>query len=82
MAIASLWAIDQAEDAVIDFVETKLTGSTDEDYDRYWLLIHEVGDKAPATQSYREKTGLQLLADEGVSFIDRSAFTVNDDEVL
>ena len=81
MAIASLWAIDQAEDDVIAFVRTKLAGSTDE-YDRYWLLVHEVGDKAPETQSYREKTGLQLLADKGVSFIDRSAFAVNDDEPM
>lgn len=81
MAIASLWAIDQAQDHVIDFVRTTLTGSTDE-YDRYWLLVHEVGDKAPETQSYREKTGLQLLADEGVAFIDRSAFAVNDDEPM
>ena len=78
MAIASLWAIDQAEDDVVAFVRAKLSGSTDEEYDRYWLLVHEVGDKVPETRSYREKTGLQLLADEGVSFIDRSAFTEND----
>ena len=82
MAIASLWAIEQAEEAVIAFVKTELAGSTDEAYDRYWLLVHEVGDKAPETQSYREKTGLQLLADEEVSFIDRSAFTENDDEPM
>ena len=82
MAIASLWAIEQAEDAVIAFVRNKLAGSTDEEYDRYWLLVHEVGDKAPETQSYRERTGLQLLADEEVSFIDRSAFTENDDEPM
>ncbi len=82
MAIASLWAIDQAEDDVIAFVRTELDASTDEEYDRYWLLVHEVGDKAPETQSYRERTGLQLLADEEVSFIDRSAFTENDEEPL
>ena len=82
MAIASLWAIEQAEDAVIAFVRKKLAGSTDEEYDRYWLLVHEVGDKAPETQSYRERTGLQLLADEEVSFIDRSTFTGNDDEPM
>ena len=82
MAIASLWAIDQAEDDVVVFVKTKLSGSTDEEYDRYWLLVHEVGDNVPETQLYREKTGLQLLADEDVSFIDRSAFTGNDDEPM
>ena len=82
MAIASLWAIDQAEDDVIAFVRTELAGSTDEEYDRYWLLVHEVGDKAPETQSYRERSGLQLLADEGVSFIDRTAFTENDEEPM
>ena len=81
MAIASLWAIDQAGDQVITFVRT-LAGRTDEEYDRYWLLIHEVGDKAPETQAYRERSGLRLLADEGVSFIDRSAFAVNDDEPM
>ncbi len=80
MAIASLWAIGQAEEDVIAFVRTELADSTDEGYDRYWLLVHEVGDKAPETQSYRERTGLQLLADRRVSFIDRSAFTKNDDE--
>ena len=82
MAIASLWAVDQAENEVIAFVRTKLAGSTDEEYDRYWLLVHEVGDKAPETQAYREKTGLQLLANEAVWFIDRSAFSVNDDEPM
>ena len=82
MAIASLWAIEQAEKDVIAFVRTKLAGGTDEEYDRYWLLVHEVGDKAPETQSYRERTGLQLLADEEVSFINRSAFTASDDEPM
>lgn len=82
MAIASLWAIEQAKQAVIAFVRKELAGSTDEAYDRYWLLVHEVGDEAPETQSYREKTGLQLLADEEVSFIDRAAFTENDDEPM
>ena len=80
MSIASLWAIDQGEVDVIDFVRTKLAGSTDEKYDRFWLLVHEVGDKAPETKSYRERTGLQLLADIGVSFIDRAAFTGKDDD--
>ena len=82
MAIASLWAIDQAEDAVVAFVRTKLSSRTDEECDRYWLLVHEVGDKVPETELYRKKTGLQLLADAGVSFIDRSAFTENDDEPM
>lgn len=78
MAIASLWAIEQAEDAVIDFVKNKLAGSTDEQHDQYWLLVHEVGDQAPETESYRKRTGLQLLTDKDVSFIDRSAFTESD----
>ena len=81
MVIASLWAIEQGEEDVIAFVRTKLA-RTEEEYDRYWLLVHEVGDKAPETQSYRERTGLQLLADKEVSFIDRSAFTENDDEPM
>lgn len=75
MAIASLWAIGQAKNRVIDFVSDFDPGGDGRACDRYWLLIHEVGDEAEGTQRYREETGLQLLADEKVSFIDRSVFT-------
>ena len=84
IAIASLWAIEQAKSRVIDFIRTidvNPSGNAWE-YDRYWLLIHEVGDEASETRAYREETGLQLLADEGVSFIDRSAFTEDECEPI
>ena len=82
MAIASLWAIGQSKNQVIDFVSGFDPGGDGRAYDRYWLLIHEVGDEAEGTQSYREETGLQLLADERVSFIDRSVFTELEFEPL
>ena len=78
MAIASLWAIGQAKKRIVDFIESLEA----EEYDCYWLLIHEVGDEVEETRQYRKTTGLRLLADEGVSFIDQAVFTQTDSEPM
>ena len=78
MAIASLWAIGQATNRVIRFVRSLKP----EEYDRFWLLVHEVGDEVEETWRYRNETGLELLADEGVSFIDQGAFAHTEFEAV
>ena len=70
MAITSLWAIGQGRDQVMRFVMGLKPGDHGWTYDRYWLLIHEIGDALPQTAQYRKETGLEFLAQEEVAFID------------
>ena len=74
MPIAMLWAIGQAEEEIIGFITGLEPGRSNWGYDQYWLLIHEVGDGVARTKDYRESTGLALLAEQNVSFIDESVF--------
>jgi len=78
MAIATLWAIGQGKNRVIDFV--RHLGP--EEHDRYWLLVHEAGADVEEAQQYRRTTGLQSLTDEGVSFIDQTVFTQTKSEPM
>ncbi|MCY4399703.1 MAG: RNA-directed DNA polymerase [Gemmatimonadetes bacterium] len=80
MVISSLWAIGQGRDQVIRFVERLDPGDRGWQYDRYWLLVHEVADAVPQTTQYRKETGLQFLADKQVAFIDRTVLYANEFE--
>ena len=80
MAIVTLRAIGQGEERIVKLVEDLKPGEKSWTYDRFWLLIHEVGARATTTKEYREKTGLRGLAESGVTFIDESCFSTDDDE--
>ena len=80
MAIVTMLAIGQGERRVVKLVEDLEPGEKNWTYDRFWLLIHEVGAQATATKEYRENTGLRRLAASDVTFIDGSCFSTDEEE--
>lgn len=80
MAIASLWVIGQGRDQVIRFVRSLDPGDRGWEHDRYWLLIHEVGDALPQTAQYRWESGLQFLTEKQIEFVDRTVLYASEFE--
>lgn len=70
LGMAALLAVKQHEGMVTDFVKS-LSPAIPYDIDQYWLLVHELQAAIPDgwCRSYAERSGLKLLADEGVSFL-------------
>lgn len=73
MAIAALLARDEHVDKIIHFVKS-IDHQQPYEMDKYWLLIHELAlqwewDIPVNMQNYLNRSGLQMLVDESVSFI-------------
>jgi len=72
MSIAMLLSFSEHESLVLEFVNS-LEDRPDYDKDQYWILIHQLGSQLTTKKllQYYNKTGLELLADKGVYFINK-----------
>jgi hypothetical protein len=75
MGIAALLATGQHDAKVDAFVDGLAGELTDYDRDQHWLLIHERGHAFKSLDAYRQQTGLKLLYDRGVRFLDLTAIS-------
>lgn len=75
MSMAMFIAIDQHKAKVAKFLDNYCDSDSEYDYDRYWLLIHELSKETKKFENYRKNSGLTLLRDWDVHFV----FPINNE---
>jgi hypothetical protein len=74
MSMAMFIALRQHQEKVAEFLN-KQNPESEYDCDQNWILIHELAKKSDKFEKYREKSGLNILWENGVHFINTELFS-------
>jgi len=67
--MATFIALDQHKEKVVRFLNDNCDLNSEYDYDKYWILLHELSEETEKFNHYRESSGLKLLSDKKVHFV-------------